>query len=121
MALMRCPNVSGGSGGGWDETGTGTMSSSGVTVTLQKKPQFVYGELLYSASNLPLQYFFVNIDGEYVKNTTYSNITLRPDYSTYGKGNSSSVTYDGDKTITFKQYQAADSGLTLKWWALYAE
>lgn len=108
-----------GGGGGWDETGTVTMTSSGATITLQEKPAFVYGIGYFSAYNYPIMYFFTNLDGEYTRQANYGEFLIRPDYNTYGRG-SEYTDYDGDKTVTFKLFQSGDAGITIKWWAMYA-
>ena len=109
----------GGSSQTWDETGSATMTNANVTVTLAKKPLFVYGEIVISGTNI-YQYFFVNIFDEYTVGANQSCFILRPDYNTYAKG-SGYVAYDGDKTLTFKYGNWGESGKTLNWVAKYAE
>ena len=118
--MYQRANGSGGSGGGWDETGTVTMPSTGAgaVITLQEKPAFLYAVGYFSTYNYPIMYFFVNLDGEYTRQATYGEFLLRPDYNSYSKG-SGYTDYDGNKTVTLKRFQASDAGMVLKWWAMY--
>lgn len=120
--MFQRAGISSGSGGGsgWSETGSGTMTTSGLSITLAKKPQFVFGELEVSSGNI-IQYYFNNIYDEYTDlGKNESCFLLRPGYNTYGKG-ASYVDYDGDKTITFVYGNWGENGKTVNWVALYAE
>jgi len=118
--IVGMETLSGGGGSGWSETGSGTMTTSGLSITLAKKPQFVYGEVVISGTNI-IQYFFINVFDEYTDlGKNYSDFLVRPDYNSYGKG-ASYVDYDGDKTITFVHGGWGENGKTLNWVAMYAE